>query len=562
MTSPYTPTGNITLYAQWTLINYTVSFNGEGGTGSLSPLTYNIVGGALTLPTTTRLGYTFNGWFTQASGGSPVTSSFTPTSSTQLYAQWTANTYVVTYDPQGGSLSSTSVTYSGASGPIQLALPTQDGYTFEGWYDMASGGNLIGNAGEHYTPVADITLYAEWVPAVYTVPDLSGLSANAAIDALTAAGFSVGTETPVTSGATAQNSNQVVPGSQSPAAGSVSSDLGASVDFSFYNYVAPDNSNNNNSNNNNSSNNNSNSNGGNPLANNGSPYGGALDIDLSQGSSGSNTTTSSANSVTLHWTIPVFSTGTVTGFAVRESVNSGASWNVIYSSTNSVASSYEVDNLMPGTDYSFEVAFYFTSNSGNAPELSNYSTVISVATLPAPSAPSNLQVTTNGQSATVSWTASGSSDVTGYEVLSSTGAVLCTTTTTSCQVSSLSPGAVTFSVVTLTSTGKSTPVLTTPVTVVAPAKVVVPSAPAIAATSKTVGTAVISVVKAPVAGTSQVTSYQVSLNGGKWATVSRLKNGTFVIKNLKSKTKYSVRIRAVSKSGPGAASAPVVVRVR
>ncbi|KAF2379236.1 hypothetical protein BSN82_17155, partial [Acinetobacter baylyi] len=45
---------------------------------------------ALTLPTPTYVGYTFNGWFTLASGGSLITSPYTPTADITIYAQWSA----------------------------------------------------------------------------------------------------------------------------------------------------------------------------------------------------------------------------------------------------------------------------------------------------------------------------------------------------------------------------------------------------------------------------------------------------------------------------------------
>ena len=76
---------------------------------------------------------------------------------------WTpssSSSYTVTYDANGGKCSTPSATYSGT--PLTLPTATQDGYTFKGWYDAVSGGNLIGKAGGTYTPTASITLYAQW----------------------------------------------------------------------------------------------------------------------------------------------------------------------------------------------------------------------------------------------------------------------------------------------------------------------------------------------------------------------------------------------------------------
>ena len=66
-------------------------------------VTYGSTYGALA--TTSRTGYTFNGWFTAASGGTQVTTATVVTNAANhtLYAQWTANTYTVTFDANGGT---------------------------------------------------------------------------------------------------------------------------------------------------------------------------------------------------------------------------------------------------------------------------------------------------------------------------------------------------------------------------------------------------------------------------------------------------------------------------
>lgn len=73
--------------------SYTVSFNANGGACSTGSKTVTYGNAYGTLPTPTRSGYTFNGWYTSASGGSKVTSStsVTATSNHTLYAHWTCN---------------------------------------------------------------------------------------------------------------------------------------------------------------------------------------------------------------------------------------------------------------------------------------------------------------------------------------------------------------------------------------------------------------------------------------------------------------------------------------
>ena len=49
-----------------------------------------------------------------------------------------------------------------SGGSVTLPTPTYAGYTFNGWYDAATGGNLIGVGGASYTPTANTTLHAQW----------------------------------------------------------------------------------------------------------------------------------------------------------------------------------------------------------------------------------------------------------------------------------------------------------------------------------------------------------------------------------------------------------------
>ena len=107
----YAPSEAITLHAQWTA--FTVSFDGNGATVPASlPAGAN---GAVTLPTPTRTGYTFNGWYTDVSGGTKIGNggaSYTPTANVTLHAQWSINSYKVTITH---SNSTTDVTVNGAT---------------------------------------------------------------------------------------------------------------------------------------------------------------------------------------------------------------------------------------------------------------------------------------------------------------------------------------------------------------------------------------------------------------------------------------------------------------
>ena len=163
--SASTPSGNF-----GTTIKYTVTYDANGGNCGQTTGYATSASAAVTLPTPTRSGYIFTGWFTADSGGNPVGGageSYTPSANITLYAQW-GKPCTVTYNANGGSCGTTSEKYTGTV--LKLPSAARDGYWFSGWYTAASGGDLVGGAGENYTPTSDITLYAHWQEKIeYTV---------------------------------------------------------------------------------------------------------------------------------------------------------------------------------------------------------------------------------------------------------------------------------------------------------------------------------------------------------------------------------------------------------
>ena len=169
----------ITLYAQWTASTHTVTFDPNGGTVDTTSKTVTYGAAYGDLPTPTKTGYDFAGWYTEDgtldnSWGTVVTESSTVDliGDITLYAKWTASTYTVTFDPNGGEVSQTSkdVTYNSAYG--DLPEPTKAGYDFAGWYtkdgtDGVWGVRVIGDT--TVTTAKDHTLYAKWTASQYTI---------------------------------------------------------------------------------------------------------------------------------------------------------------------------------------------------------------------------------------------------------------------------------------------------------------------------------------------------------------------------------------------------------
>ena len=163
--SASTPSGSFS-----TTIKYTVTYDANEGNCGQATGYATSASEAVTLPTPTRSGYIFAGWYTAASGGTRVGGageSYTPSADITLYAQW-GKPCTVTYNANGGSCGTASEKYSGTA--LTLPTPTRDGYWFIGWYDAAEGGNKIGDAGTTYNPSGEITLYAHWQEKIeYTV---------------------------------------------------------------------------------------------------------------------------------------------------------------------------------------------------------------------------------------------------------------------------------------------------------------------------------------------------------------------------------------------------------
>lgn len=74
--------------------------------------------------------------------------------------------YDVTYSAQQGTVEPTGATWTEGDDALVLPTPTRDGFTFDGWFTAATEGTLVGDAGDDFTPDADVTLYAHWTAVI------------------------------------------------------------------------------------------------------------------------------------------------------------------------------------------------------------------------------------------------------------------------------------------------------------------------------------------------------------------------------------------------------------
>ncbi|NLP48934.1 MAG: hypothetical protein GX345_08365 [Clostridiales bacterium] len=164
VTWPYTVTEDTTLHAKWTVNQYTISFNANGGDGSMSNqfIDYNSTA-TLNENNYSRTGYSFNAWNTKADGSGDSyadKASYGPmdTANVTLYAQWSPKEYTITFDSAGGS-SVDSITQIFGSALTAPAAPTKAGYIFSGWHPQVPT----------YMPAQDLVCVAQWSSNQHTI---------------------------------------------------------------------------------------------------------------------------------------------------------------------------------------------------------------------------------------------------------------------------------------------------------------------------------------------------------------------------------------------------------
>jgi len=156
--------GHVTYFARWTALpaSFTVTFNPNNGT--VNPTTRSVQSGSAvgTLPTPTRAGHTFVGWFTAATGGTQVNANTVVNGHVTYFARWTAlpASFTVTFNPNNGTVSPTTRSVQSGSAVGALPTPTRAGHTFVGWFTAVTGGTQV-NA--NTVVRGNITYFARWI---------------------------------------------------------------------------------------------------------------------------------------------------------------------------------------------------------------------------------------------------------------------------------------------------------------------------------------------------------------------------------------------------------------
>lgn len=158
---------DITLTAQWTVLNYRINYELDGGTNNPSnPSSYTYDSDDIVLGDPSKTGYTFLGW-TSLEISTPTKSVAIPNHSLgekEFTANWKVNTYAITYDVNGGNALSSNVQTVVYGDDYSLKETSRAGYTFAGWFN---GGNLFDSGTWFFTE--DVLLVAKWNVNSYSI---------------------------------------------------------------------------------------------------------------------------------------------------------------------------------------------------------------------------------------------------------------------------------------------------------------------------------------------------------------------------------------------------------
>ena len=160
--------GDVTLYAKWTATPYTITYNTNGG-NAIANGSYTIEE-AFILPTPTKIGSTFEGWFdnSELTGDAITTIASGSTGNKVFWAKWNIGTYDVTLDMEGGNGGTTSVQVTHGTAMPTITIPTKNDHLFDGYYDGDNGTgtkyyNADGTSAKNWDKET-ATLYARWIP--------------------------------------------------------------------------------------------------------------------------------------------------------------------------------------------------------------------------------------------------------------------------------------------------------------------------------------------------------------------------------------------------------------
>ena len=156
----YAPRQDASYYAAWEKTEATVAFDADGGEMEGGDIAAKI-GDTITLPSCTKEGYEFVGWYDGDTCAGQAGEDYTVADDVILKAHYVkkeAPACTVAFDADGGEMEGGDITAK-VGDTIMLPACSKEGYEFMGWYD---GDICAGQAGEKYTVTGDVILKAHY----------------------------------------------------------------------------------------------------------------------------------------------------------------------------------------------------------------------------------------------------------------------------------------------------------------------------------------------------------------------------------------------------------------
>lgn len=172
-------TSGFTLYAKWTQIKYTVTFDlQDSSLAAIDPVTDVTHGAMVAAPTVpTKTGYTFGGWYREPTCATKFKFSDeqnpdTVTSNIMLYAKWSIKQYQVTFDKNGHGVQPPAQTVNHGDKAKNPGDLVEQGYRFDGWFTDLNNANSQYHFTEAVT--APVILHAKWTTLHTVTFDMNG----------------------------------------------------------------------------------------------------------------------------------------------------------------------------------------------------------------------------------------------------------------------------------------------------------------------------------------------------------------------------------------------------
>jgi uncharacterized repeat protein (TIGR02543 family) len=165
ITFPYTPSGDVTLYAKWQNTRI-VTFDGNYTNGGYAQRPVNAGASTDNLQYGRETGFVLVGWYDNREGnGDAIEFPYYPSGDVTLYAKW-APAYIVGLEPNNDEVQWPWLINVAYGDSIDMPLPNKEGFVLVGWYDNSE---FNGDAIEFpYEPTGDIKLFAKWAE-VYVI---------------------------------------------------------------------------------------------------------------------------------------------------------------------------------------------------------------------------------------------------------------------------------------------------------------------------------------------------------------------------------------------------------